>query len=103
MAVYQIERYGMASYAFDVGPGNYRVRLIFTESYYYYIGDRVANININGTQLTNFDILARTGGIRNTASYIDITNNGVGDQIYITFTSVNGASPKINGIAITKL
>lgn len=106
MAVYQTERYNdpQLIYQFFVPSGTYNVRLHLAESYYYYVGDRVFNINVNGTMRTNVDILAMAGG-RDRALYLDwygVTVNP-GSSIYIQMTKVSGGGPKVNGIEITKL
>src|SRR5574340_667092 len=47
------------SYNIPVANGNYRLTMKFAEVYYWYTGDRVFNVTVNGAPvLTNFDILA---------------------------------------------
>ena len=51
--------YGDFSYAIPVPNGSYTVSLLFAETQYTNVGDRVFNVTINGNQvLSNFDILA---------------------------------------------
>ncbi|MCL4402746.1 MAG: malectin domain-containing carbohydrate-binding protein, partial [Acidobacteria bacterium] len=51
--------YGNFEYAIPMANGDYRLTLKFAEIYYWYKGDRVFNVIVNGNQvLSNFDILA---------------------------------------------
>jgi hypothetical protein len=102
-AVYQTERYGNFTYTFSgLTPGaSYTVRLHFAEFYWTAVGQRVFNVSINGTQvLTNFDIIAVTGG-QNKATIREFTAaaNGSG-QIVITYTTVTD-NAKSSGIEIS--
>ncbi len=76
------------------------MRLHFAETFFTTAGSRVFNVSINGTQvLTNFDILAASGGqnIANIQQFTEPANSS--GQFVITFTSVtNNAS--ISGIEI---
>ncbi len=51
------------TYAFPVPPGNYRIRLLFAETYVKNPGERVFDVMVNGkTALKDFDILKESGG-----------------------------------------
>jgi FtsP/CotA-like multicopper oxidase with cupredoxin domain len=110
-AVYQSARVG-ATQASGVGapfsytlpgftPGaSYLVRLHFAETFFTTAGSRVFNVSINGTQvLTNFDIVAASGG-ENIANiqqfYTTADTNG---NITIAFTSVTN-NALISGIEV---
>jgi hypothetical protein len=63
--VYQTVRQGTFSYTFGgvVPGGPCKVRLHFAENYWTVAGKRIFNVSLNGTQvMTNFDIVAVTGG-----------------------------------------
>jgi outer membrane protein assembly factor BamB len=110
-AVYQTARDG-ATQASGVGapftytiPGlaaysSHTVRLHFAETFFTTKGSRVFNVSINGTQvLTNFDIVAASGGenIANIQQFpVTVPTSG---QIVITFTSVTN-NALISGIEI---
>ncbi len=102
-AVYQSERYGDFTYTLrNLLPGaTYTVGLDFAEIYWTSPGQRVFNVQINGTQvLTNFDIIAATGA-QNTA--IDKTFTATADSygdITINFISVVNYA-KVSGIAVS--
>lgn len=91
MAVYQSQRYGNVTYTLPYLTPNasYKVRLHFAEIYWSATGQRVFNVFINGAQvLTNFDIVAATGGnfIGNIQSFNAISDaNGF---ISLQFVSV---------------
>jgi hypothetical protein len=64
--VYQTERYGTFRYTLpDLNQRTlYTVRLHFSEKYWTSAGQRIFDFAINGTQgLSNFDVLATTGGL----------------------------------------
>jgi hypothetical protein len=110
-AVYQSARDG-ATQASGVGapftytiPGftagsSHTVRLHFAETFFTTKGSRVFNVTINGTQvLTNFDIVAASGG-ENIANIQQFTENANSSgQFVITFTSVTN-NALISGIEI---
>jgi len=61
--LYYTERFDNPTYKFDVPNGQYTVILYFSEFYYTNAGERVFSISIEGTPvLTNYDIIADTGG-----------------------------------------
>ncbi len=109
-AVYQTARVattttnGAPSFTYTVPgftPGtNSLVRLHFAETFFTTAGSRVFNVSINGTQvLTNFDILAASGGqnIANIQQFTEPANSS--GQFVITFTSVTN-NALISGIEI---
>jgi hypothetical protein len=62
-ALYQSERYGSTTYQFAVPNGTYVVTLKFAEICFTQRGERVFDVLINNTKvLSNFDIVAQTGG-----------------------------------------
>ena len=110
-AVYQSARVG-ATQASGVGApftytitgltagSSHTVRLHFAETFFTTAGSRVFNVSINGTQvLTNFDIIAASGGenIANIQQFTATAN--ASGQIVITFTSVTN-NALISGIEI---
>jgi hypothetical protein len=110
-AVYQTARVG-ATQASGVGApftytitgltagSSHTVRLHFAETFFTTAGSRVFNVSINGTQvLTNFDIVAASGGenIANIQQFTAMAN--ASGQIVITFTSVTN-NALISGIEI---
>ncbi len=101
-AVYQTERYGNFTYTFSglTSGAVYVVRLHFAEFYWTNVGQRRFNVSINGSQvLTNFDIIAATGG-QNIATIREftVTANPSG-QIVIAYTTVTD-NAKSSGIEI---
>ena len=62
--VYRTERYNLNYYRFAVTNGNYLVRLYFAENYGVIDapGERVFDVNVEGTLLSNLDVYAETGG-----------------------------------------
>ena len=99
-ALYQTERWGMASYRFTVPNGPYQVTLKFAEIYQFaYLGGRVFDVKIEGaTVLANLDIYSQAGVNRaKDFTFSTQVNDGLLD---ISFVSKAG-SPKINAIAIT--
>ena len=100
-AVYQTERYGNFTYAFNgLTPGaNYKVRLHFAETYWTSVGQRRFNVYINGKQvLTNFDIIA-VAGAPNKATIQEFTSSANTGQIAIQYTTVTD-NAKSSGIEI---
>jgi hypothetical protein len=110
-AVYQTARVG-ATQASGVGApftytitgmtaaSSHTVRLHFAETFFTTKGSRVFNVSINGTQvLTNFDIVAASGG-ENIANIQQFTTAAdASGNITITFTSVTN-NALISGIEI---
>jgi hypothetical protein len=79
---------------------SHTVRLHFAETYFTTKGSRVFDVSINGTQvLTNFDIVAASGG-ENIANIQQFTTTAdASGDITITFTSVTN-NALISGIEI---
>jgi PKD repeat protein len=64
--LYRSERYGNFQYQFTVPNGNYQVTLKFAEIYWSAVGQRIFNVNIEGTRvMSNVDLNALAG--QNTA------------------------------------
>lgn len=100
-AVYQTERWSSSTlqYNFTVPNGTYTVNLKFAEIYFLTAGQRVFNIQINGTTVqTSFDPLAAAGGPNRAIdeSYTVGVTNG---QISISLVPVI-SNPKISAIEI---
>jgi hypothetical protein len=86
--------------------GTYTVRLHFCEIYYSNVGDAVFDIFVNGSLASdNFDILSRTGGIKNKAYTLDITGVA-GPTISVQFVPQLGYggiyNASISGLEILK-
>ena len=102
-AVYQTERWAPSTYTipgFTAGS-QHTVSLQFAEIYWTAVGQRQFNVIINGTQvLTNFDIIAATGGpdIAIQENF-NATANSSG-QIVIQFTNGAADQAKISGIQV---
>jgi len=85
--LYQGERYGTFSYSVPTSNGNYRVTLKFAENYWSAAGQRVFNVNLNGTRvITNLDIFAKAG--RNAAYDVVVPVNVTTGLIKIDFITV---------------
>jgi hypothetical protein len=101
-AVYQTERWGNFSYNITgLTPGaSYKLRLHFAEFIVGGTNQRVFNVLVNGSAfLTNFDIIAETGGI-NRATVRDTTATAdANGQIAVEIVSVV-AFGKISGIEV---
>jgi PKD repeat protein len=60
--LYRSERYGNFQYQFTVPNGNYQITLKFAEIYWSAVGQRVFNVNIEGTRvMSNMDLNALVG------------------------------------------
>ena len=98
--LYQTERWGVFTYAFNVPNGNYNVTLKFAEIYWTKTGQRVFNVAINGTpELSNFDIVATAGApftALDETFAVPVTNG----TITIQFTKGSADLPKVSAIAI---
>jgi hypothetical protein len=98
-ALYQTEHYstGNLTYQTSVPNGSYTVTLKFAELYWASSGQRVFNVQLNGTQVaTNVDVFAAAGGMNKAydVSYPVTVNGG---QITITLVAVTGF-PAVNAI-----
>jgi len=101
-ALYQVERYNMTSYLFDVAPAVYRVELRFAEIYQYAaVNQRVFDVLIEGTPvITGLDIFAQVGPY---AAYDRSFEVPVVDgQLTIDFIARKGAA-KINAIKVSAI
>jgi len=102
-AIFSTERYGAMTYTIPnlTSGRTYTVTLYFAETYVTGAGQRLFNVNINGTSaLSSFDIFVAAGGVdRAIARSFTTTANGSG-QIVIQFIS-GTQNPKINGITVS--
>jgi Malectin domain len=99
-AIYQSERYSMASFSCPVPNGKYTVKLHFCETYEGITGpgQRIFSFNVEGREFKDFDVFAKAGGALR--AYIETVNVEVTDgKLDITFTP-NIENPQINGIEI---
>jgi hypothetical protein len=100
-ALYQSEHYstGNLTYQTSVPNGSYTVTLKFAELYWTSPGQRVFNVQLNGTQVaTNLDVFAVAGGM-NKAYDVSYPVTVSGGQITITLVAVSGF-PAVNAIEI---
>ncbi|MCI4066241.1 malectin domain-containing carbohydrate-binding protein [Micromonospora sp. R77] len=97
--IFQTERYGMSGYAVGVPNGAYTVNLLFAETYtgITAAGQRVFNVDVEGTAINNIDIFAAVG--RNAALTRTATVTVTDGQLNIGFTAV-AQSALVNGIEI---
>ncbi|HLI69748.1 MAG TPA: malectin domain-containing carbohydrate-binding protein [Ktedonobacteraceae bacterium] len=101
-AVYQTNRYGNFTYTIpNLTPGaSYTVRLHFAETYWTQTGQRVFNVNINGSQvLTNFDIIAAAGAANKAVVEQFTATASSGGTITIQFVTVKD-NAQVNGIEV---
>lgn len=102
LAVYQAERVGVFTYTIpNLVPGaGYILRLHFAEMYWSKPGQRVFNVNINGTPaLSNFDIVATAGANTPVVRTFAVNANGSGN-IVINFLNGPVDQPKVSGIEV---
>ncbi len=101
-SVYQSERFGNFTYTVpSLTPGAaYTLRLHFAEIYWTQPGQRLFNVAVNGTPaLTNFDILAATGGInRAVVEDVPVTADA-GGKVTAVFTTVKD-NAKLSGLEV---
>ncbi len=102
--VYQTQRWGAMTYTIPnlIAGTQYTVTLQFNDTYWTKAGQREFNVLLNGTQvLTNFDIIAATGGqnIAIAKSFTAIANSS--GQIVIQFTVGAVDQPTIGGIEVS--
>lgn len=102
-ALYQAQRYSVGApleYQFTVPNGSYLVTLKFAETYFTSVGQRMANIVINGqTVQQNFDIVAAAGGpnVAIDKTYpLTVTNGAIDIQLASVVQN-----PEINAIQIS--
>ena len=97
--LYQSERYGNFSYNIPLANGNYTVKLKFAEIYWNAVGQRIFNVNMQGTQVINkLDIFSKVG---KNAAYdesfpVSVTNG----TLTINFSSVADYA-KVSAIEVT--
>jgi len=99
-AIYQSERYSMASFSHPVPNGKYTVKLHFCETYDGITGpgQRVFSFNVEGQEFKDFDVWVKAGGALR--AYVETVNVEVTDgKLDITFTPKE-ENPQINGIEI---
>jgi len=99
-ALYQTERWSPTlQYQFPVSNGSHTVTLKFAEIFFTSRNQRVFNVSINGQQvLSNFDIIAQTGGpfiALDRAFTVNVTNGTVNIQFQQVVNN-----PKISAIQI---
>lgn len=102
-AVYQTERWGASTYTMPglTPGGQYDVTLQFAEIYWTAVGQRQFNVAINGTQvLTNFDIIAATGGENIAIAKTFPATADSNGQIAVQFSTGAVDQPKISGIQV---
>ena len=101
--LYQSEHYstGNLTCAYTVPAGSYTVKVKTAELYWTSAGQRVFDIQINGTTVaSNVDVYALAGGI-NRALDLSYPVTVSGTQVSITLVQKTGY-PAINGIEITQ-
>lgn len=100
--LYQSERFNTSNvvYTFPVPNGSYNVKLKFAEIFFTSAGQRVFNIQINGTTVqSNFDPFVAAGNAANRAVDLTFPVTVSTGQIQITLVPVTSA-PKVNAIEI---
>ncbi len=86
--LFQSERYGQTlTYNFTVPNGSYNLNLNLSEIYFTQAGERIFNVDINGTRvLSNFDILTQVAPFTALTKSFPVTvTNG---KIQIVFTTI---------------
>jgi hypothetical protein len=98
--LFRTERYGMTSCAYTVPNGAYDVNLFFAETYAGVtgVGQRVFNVNVEGTAINGIDPFAQAGG-PNKALVKTVAVNVADGVLNISFAAKVG-NPEINGIEI---
>jgi endoglucanase len=99
-AIYRTEHYDMTAFSWPVPNGKYVVKLHFAETYEGItgVGERVFSFNVEGHEIKDFDVWAKTGGGQR--AYVETVNaNVTNGKLDITFTP-GVQSPEINGIEI---
>ncbi len=98
--VYRSERYGMTKFSLSLPNGKYTVKLHFAETYdgIEGAGQRVFSFNVEGREINDLDVFAKTGGLNR--AYVETVPVEITDgKLDIRFTEKN-QSPEINGIEI---
>jgi endoglucanase len=99
-AIYRTEHYDMTAFSWPVPNGKYTVKLHFAETYDGITGpgQRVFSFNVEGQEIKDFDVWAKTGGGQR--AYVETVNVNVTDgKLDITFAPTV-QSPEINGVEI---
>lgn len=99
-SIYGAERYGMSRFSHPVPNGKYTVKLHFAETYegIYAAGERVFSFNVEGQDIKDFDVTAKTGGVMR--AHVETVEVTVADgKLDITFTS-KIENPEINALEI---
>jgi poly(3-hydroxybutyrate) depolymerase len=100
-ALFNTERYGDMTYTIPDRSGAQSVTLYFAETYLSGSGQRVFDVDINGTTvLSKFDIFASAGGPNRAVARTFATNANPAGQVVIQFIA-GTQSPKVNGVAVT--
>jgi fibronectin type 3 domain-containing protein len=103
-AVYNSERYVPTTYVLKnlVADAAYTVNLHFAETYWTATGQRIFNVNLNGTRvLPNFDVYALVGGNKALVEQFT-TNADMYGQIIVQLFDGSEDNPFINGIEAIK-
>jgi hypothetical protein len=101
-ALYRIQRFGYSpiTYTFSAPSGSYNLKLRWAELSVERTGERLFNVDVNGTRvLTNFDVYTAAGGPRTAVERI-IPVTSVNGVISVTFTAVR-SSAIINALELT--
>jgi hypothetical protein len=98
--LYRTERYSMTAFSYPVPNGKYVVKLHFAETYEGISGPggRVFTLNVEGTELKDFDVYAKAGGGQR-ALVVPVDAEVTDGNLNITFTAQE-ENPEINGIEI---
>ena len=100
--VYQSSRYGNFTYTIpNLTPNmDYPVRLHFAETYWTTAGQRIFNVNANGTPaLSNFDIIAAAGGAEKAVTRQFTVTSSASGTITLQFATVTD-NAEVSGIEV---
>jgi hypothetical protein len=97
--LYQVERYNMAAYQFDLPPATYRVELRFAEIYQYAAANqRLFDVSLEGTKvITGLDLFTAAGPYTAYNRSFDVPV--LDGQLNIDFAATKGAA-KISAIKV---
>lgn len=96
--IYQTERWGMTAFAYTIPNGTYQVNLHLAETYWTAAGQRVFSATVEGSPISNIDIIAQAGAA-NTALVKSACVTVADGQLSIAFTATVDQAA-INGIEI---
>ncbi|WP_240047239.1 malectin domain-containing carbohydrate-binding protein [Hymenobacter nivis] len=105
-ALYQSERYstnGQLGYAVPVANGRYTVVLHFAETYWTQPGQRVFNIELEGTTVrTNFDIVAKVGPLTATTETfaVNVTDGFLNLDLRVPYLSGGRDQAKLSAVEV---